>query len=95
MESHLHTLHMEKYNNEHKIIINKKIAKAICRDLYKSRLELKCKQIIMESTPVLKAEHRRKWMQQGRGYIMRKDTCSNSTAGAALLLPFFLYSSEI
>lgn len=76
MESHLHTLHMEKYNNEHKVILNKKKrAKAICWELYKSRLELKCKQIIMESTSILKAEHGREWMQQGHEYIMRKDTC--------------------
>lgn len=53
MESHLHTLHVVKCNNQHKII--KKGAKAICWELYKSTLGLKCKQIIVGSTAVLRA----------------------------------------
>lgn len=69
MESHLHTLHMKKFHNKHKII--KKKAKAICWELYKSRLELKYKHIIMENTAVLKGEQRG-WMQQGHGYIMSR-----------------------
>lgn len=47
MESHLHTLHLVKSNNEHKII--KRRVKAICCSLYNSRLELQWKQICMNS----------------------------------------------
>lgn len=71
MESNLYTLHVKTCNNKHNIIIIKKKAKAICWELYKPRLELKYKHIIMESTAVLKAEQGG-WMQQGHGYIMSR-----------------------
>lgn len=52
MESHLHTFHLVKCNNEHKII--KRRAKAICWELYKLRLQQEHKQIIMETALLLK-----------------------------------------
>lgn len=61
MESHLHTLDLVKCNNEHKII--KRRAKAICWELYKSRLELECRQISMGNAFVLKAKCMQLYMQ--------------------------------
>lgn len=55
MESHLHTLHLVKCNNEHKII--KSRLKAICRALYNSRLELERKQVCVDKFSLLLKVH--------------------------------------
>lgn len=82
MESHLHTLHVEKCNNEREII--KKEAKAVCWELYKSRLELKCKQMIMENTVVLKAASR--GVDAAGTWLHREqEALATSLAGAASL----------
>lgn len=70
MESHLHTLHLVKCNNEHKII--KSRVKAICRKLYNSRLELEWKQVCVDKISLLLKVYTRKSTHSG-GRVPREE----------------------
>lgn len=74
MESHLHTLHLVKCNNEHKII--KRRVKAICRKLYHWRLELERKRVCMGKVSLLLKVHTRTHTIQGVHH--QRKSCSAS-----------------